>query len=116
MCLLSSGGRELTHTTHTHPLIQAESKLRKEMTVRSQGRSHPAWAMSFDGMVWQYLIFYIVDRITPNNGSGMWGTSPNGAHPGLHSKPMDAAIGQVPAPYRLGSRHGNQFEMKNTKH
>jgi hypothetical protein len=24
----------------------------------------------------------------------------------LHSKPLDAAIGRVPAPYRPGSRHG----------
>ena len=35
-----------------------------------------------------------------------WGASPNGAHPGLHSKPLDAAIGQVPAPYCSGGRHG----------
>ena len=26
------------------------------------------------------------------------GTSPDGAHPGLHSKPLDAAKGRVPAP------------------
>ncbi len=33
---------------------------------------------------------------------------PDGAHPGLHSKPLDAAIGQeVLAPYRPGGgRHG----------
>jgi hypothetical protein len=34
------------------------------------------------------------------------GTSPNEAYPGLHLKPLDAAIGQVPAPYRPGGRHG----------
>ncbi len=33
--------------------------------------------------------------------------SPNGAHPRLHWKPLDAAIGQVPAPYCPGSCHGN---------
>ena len=27
----------------------------------------------------------------------MRGASPDGAHPGLHLKPLDAAIGQVPA-------------------
>jgi len=35
--------------------------------------------------------------------------SPNGAHLGLHPKPLDAAIGQVPAPYRPGGRHGPQI-------
>jgi hypothetical protein len=28
-------------------------------------------------------------------GNTMWGALPNGAHQGLHSKPLDAAIGQV---------------------
>jgi hypothetical protein len=28
------------------------------------------------------------------------------AHPGHHSKPLDAAIGRVPAPYRPESGHG----------
>ena len=27
----------------------------------------------------------------------------------LHSKPLDAAIGRVPAPYRPGGRHGQQI-------
>ena len=27
------------------------------------------------------------------------GASPDRAHPGLHSEPLDAAIGRVPAPY-----------------
>ena len=34
------------------------------------------------------------------------GTSTHGAHPGLHLKPLDAAIGQVPVPYCPGGRHG----------
>ncbi len=32
--------------------------------------------------------------------------SPDVAHPGLHSKPLDAAIGQVPVPYCPGGHHG----------
>ncbi len=28
----------------------------------------------------------------------MWGASPDGAHPWLHAKPLDAATGRVPAP------------------
>ena len=35
-----------------------------------------------------------------------WGPSPDRARPGLHWKPLDAAIRQVPAPYRPGGRHG----------
>jgi hypothetical protein len=42
------------------------------------------------------------------------GTSPNEAYPGLHLKPLDAAIGQVPAPYRPGGHHGRRFR-KNTQ-
>ena len=42
------------------------------------------------------------------------GASPDGAYPGIHSKPLDAAIGRVPAPYRPGGRHGRQFR-KNTQ-
>jgi len=42
--------------------------------------------------------------------SMMRGASPDGAHPGLHSKPLDATIRRVPAPYRTGIR------MKHTKH
>jgi hypothetical protein len=34
------------------------------------------------------------------------GASLDGSHPGLHSKPLDAAIGRVPALYRPGGRHG----------
>ncbi len=42
----------------------------------------------------------------------MRGTSPNGGHPWLHAKPLDATIWQVPAPYCPGNRHGRQFRMK----
>jgi hypothetical protein len=31
-------------------------------------------------------------------------------------KPLDAAIGQVPAPYRPGGRHGQRICWNNTKH
>ena len=43
--------------------------------------------------------------------------SPNGAHPELHSKPLDAAIGRVLASHRRGGRHGRQLRSKtqNTK-
>jgi hypothetical protein len=37
------------------------------------------------------------------------GTLPDGARPGLHWKPLDAAIGQVPAPYRPVGRHGQRI-------
>jgi hypothetical protein len=37
------------------------------------------------------------------------GASPYGAHPGLHSKPLDAAIGQVPAPYCPDGQHGRRI-------
>ncbi len=40
-------------------------------------------------------------------------TLPNAAHPWLHAKPLDATIGQVPAPYWPGSHHGQQFQMKH---
>jgi len=40
-------------------------------------------------------------------GSAMRGASPDEAQPGLHSKPMDAAIGRVPEPYRPDGRHGH---------
>ena len=42
-------------------------------------------------------------------GGEMQGTSPNGAHPGLHSKPLDATIGQVFALHRPGGRHGQRI-------
>ena len=37
------------------------------------------------------------------------GTSPDGAHPGLHFKPLDVASGRVPVPYCSGGRHGHRF-------
>jgi hypothetical protein len=43
----------------------------------------------------------------------MRGASPDGAHPGLHSKPLDAVISQVPAPYRLPWL---TILVENTKH
>ena len=36
-------------------------------------------------------------------------TSPDGAYPGLHLKPLDAAIGRVPVPYCPGGRHGQRI-------
>jgi len=36
------------------------------------------------------------------------GTLPDGAHTGLHSKQLDAAIGQVPVPYHPGGCHGQR--------
>ena len=41
------------------------------------------------------------------------GALPDGVHPWLHAKPLDAAIGQVPASYCPdGRHHGRQFWMK----
>ena len=40
----------------------------------------------------------------------------DGAHPGLHPKPLDAVIGQVATSYCPGSRHGWRIRMKHTKH
>jgi hypothetical protein len=34
----------------------------------------------------------------------------------LHSKPLDAAIGRVPALYYPVGRHGRRFRIKHTKH
>ena len=44
----------------------------------------------------------------------MRGALPNGAHPWIHAKLLDAAIEQVPAPYHPGGRHGQRFWKKNT--
>jgi hypothetical protein len=44
----------------------------------------------------------------------MWGASPNAVHPWLHAKPLDAAIGRVPAPYCPGGHHGQGFQKKKT--
>ena len=39
--------------------------------------------------------------------------SPNAACPGLHWKPLDAAIRQLLAPYCLGGRQGNSKQKNN---
>jgi hypothetical protein len=39
----------------------------------------------------------------------------NAAWPGLHQKPLIAAIGQLLALYRLGGRQGNNQHNKNAK-
>ncbi len=51
-------------------------------------------------------------RWTCGYGGAMWGTSPDGAHPWLHAKPLDATIRQLPTGYCPGSRHGWRFWMK----
>ncbi len=48
-------------------------------------------------------------------GSMMRGALPDEAHPGLYLKPLDAAIGRVPAPYYPSGRHGQQICWKHTK-
>ncbi len=40
----------------------------------------------------------------------------HGAHPGLRSNSLDAAIGQLRAPYCPIGRHGRLIQMKHTKH
>ena len=42
-------------------------------------------------------------------------TSPDLAWPGLHRKPLDAAIGQLLAPYCPGGRQGNNQQNNNAK-
>ena len=39
----------------------------------------------------------------------LWGASPDGAHPGLDLKPLDAAIGRVPVLYCPDGRPGQQI-------
>ena len=48
-------------------------------------------------------------RLPCGFGGKTRGASPDGAHQGLHWKPLDAAIGQVPALYYPGGRHGRQI-------
>jgi hypothetical protein len=43
-------------------------------------------------------------------GGAMRGALPDGVHPWLHAKPLDAAIGQVPAPYCPSGCHGRRFQ------
>ncbi len=45
-------------------------------------------------------------------GSTTQGASPDGAHPGLYFKPLDATNGRVPAPYCPSRCQGHQFWMK----
>ena len=45
-------------------------------------------------------------------GGAMRGASPDEAQPGLHSKPKDAAIGQVLASHCPSGRHGRRFRSK----
>ena len=49
-------------------------------------------------------------------GGAMRGASPNEAQPGLHSQPMDAAIGRVLASHCRGGRHSRRFWSKTQKH
>ena len=44
--------------------------------------------------------------------SMMRGRSPNRAHPGLHSEPLDAAIGRVPALRRIAPAAAMVDELK----
>ena len=37
------------------------------------------------------------------------GNLPKRAYPGLHSKPLDASIRRLPAPYCPGGRHGRRI-------
>ncbi len=46
-------------------------------------------------------------------GGAIWSALPNRAHPWLHAKPLDAAIGRVPAPNSPGGCHGRRFWMKH---
>jgi len=39
----------------------------------------------------------------------MRGILPDVAHPGLHTKQLDAAIGLVPVQHRPGGRHGQRI-------
>jgi hypothetical protein len=48
-------------------------------------------------------------RLPCGCGGVLRDTSTNGAHPGLHLKPLDAAIGQVPLLHRPGSRIGQRI-------
>jgi hypothetical protein len=41
-----------------------------------------------------------------------WYDAPDGAHPGLHPNPLDAAIGRVLSSHRRGGRYGQRFRSK----
>ena len=51
-------------------------------------------------------------RLLCGCGGTTRGRSPDGAHPGLHSKPLDAAIGRVLVSHRRGGRNGRRFWSK----
>ncbi len=72
------------------------------------GQEQNRWWQKIHVKRWQFQRPYIY-------GGAMQGTLPDGAHPWLHAKPVDAAIGRVPVPYCLGSCHGQRFwkEEKN---
>ncbi len=42
--------------------------------------------------------------------------SPDAAWPGLHQKPLNAAIGRLLAPYRPGGRQGDNQHRDNAKY
>ena len=46
-------------------------------------------------------------------GNTMPSASPNGAHPGLHRKPLDAAIGRAFAPITRADAMVIDFGLKN---
>ena len=45
----------------------------------------------------------------------IWSTSPNAASPGLHWKPLDAAIRQLLTPYGPGCRQGDNQQNNDAK-
>jgi hypothetical protein len=65
----------------------------------SCGQQQNPWRQKIHLKRWQF-------RWPCGYGGAMRGASPNGAHPWLHAKPLDAAIGRVPTPYCRSGRHG----------
>ena len=53
-----------------------------------------------------------IDDNFDGHAAGVRCASPDGAHLWLHVKPLDAAIGWVPAPHHPGGRHGRQTRSK----
>ncbi len=51
-------------------------------------------------------------RLSCGCSGTMRGALPNGVHPWLHAKPLDATIGWVPTLYCPGSCHDWRFQMK----
>ena len=56
----------------------------------------------------------IYDNFDDHVDAAVWCRAylPNEAHPGLHLKPMDAAIRRVLASHCRGGRHGQRFWSK----